>query len=190
LSTHRQPDKRYFCEELGMSDNGQSFDISGADQLGFGLLADGDDLFDLSHMAVAETAPTGAMTAGATMTGALASDLVALETDGHGGHETYLQVAGLDEAQLVYPPLHSVVDSPAHDQLPVSQLDHVTADHASALALADILSDAADGLASFHTAAGGSAGGGHVPMGSGLFTPFHPIEPLGGINELQVISTH
>jgi hypothetical protein len=170
-----------------MSDNGHSLDISSADQLGFGLLADGNDLFDLSHVAMAETVPAGAMTTGAPTASALASDLIALETDGHSGHEAYLQVAGLEATQLVYPPLHAVVDSPAHEQVPVSQLDHLTVDHAPALSPADILSDAADGLADFHTAAGGSAGGGHVPMGSGLFTPFHPVGALGGFTELTVI---
>ena len=194
-----------------MSDNGHSVDISAADQFGLGLVADGSDLFDLGHLPgadVSDAKPAWAMEPDLPGHAGLASDPIALEFGSHdgqpaGAHPAYLQVAGLDQAPLIFPLQHADATAPAgqmpHDHVPAGQNhiavnhapDHATADHAvvhgPSLSLADILADAADDLASFHTAAGGTAGGGHAPMGSGLFTPFHPVEALGGFTELNVI---
>lgn len=189
-----------------MSDHGESTDIFAADQVGFGLVADGTDLFDLGHLPAPEATPVWAMEPDLLGHASLASDLIALESGAHGQHPTYLQLAGLDQAPLIFPLQHPTDASPngetPHDQLPVGQADHPAADHLAAdhllsghlatdhgqpLSLADILADAADDLATFHTAAGGTAGGSHAPMGSGFFTPFHPVEALGGFTELAVI---
>jgi hypothetical protein len=179
-----------------MSDNGHNVDISAADQLGLGFIADGNDLFDLGHMPVAESTPVWAMAPDLSGHDSLASDLIAFDAGDHGQHPSYLQVAGLDQAAISFPAPHAVSETPVQaspDVHPASvdQPGHVAVDsggatHTPTLSLADILADAADDLANFHTA----AGGGHVPMGSGFFTPFHPIEPLAGFTELQVISAH
>lgn len=177
-----------------MSDNGHNLDVSAADQFGLGLVADGNDLFDLGHMPAAET--VAAWPAAADLPGhdSLASDLIAFDSGDHGQHPSYLQVAGLDQAAITFPAPHVVSEapiqaSPNDHPVAVNQPDHIDAGsggatHTPTLSLADILADAADDLANFHTA----AGGGHVPMGSGFFTPFHPIEPLAGFSELHVIS--
>jgi len=177
-----------------MSDNGHNVDVSAADQFGLGLVADGNDLFDLGHMPAAETVAAWATAPDLHGHDSLASDLFAFDSGDHGQHPSYLQVAGLDQSAITFPAPHAVSETPVEttpDAHPASidQQGHAAVDsggpaHAPALSLTDILADAADDLANFHTA----AGGGHVPMGSGFFTPFHPIEPLAGFTELHVIS--
>jgi hypothetical protein len=184
-----------------MSDAGYHVDTSAADQVGLGLLAEGDDLFDLGHLPAAVTAPAWAMEPNAGHHTGLDADLVAMDLldqsepsyigDGHigAGHASYLQLAGLDQAPLIFPlPQPTTADQAGQDQTGHGPAVSGAVDHAPALSLHDILADAANDLASFQTAAGGT-GGGHAPMGSGLlFEQLHSAPSLGGFSEMHAIT--
>jgi|GEM_PF-6578970 len=186
-----------------MTEHGIHIDLATADQLGFSLLADGGDLFDLSHVGGTEANrlsandPQLASFSEASEAGRDLTDLLALE---HGtaeqgmanqataGHGHYLQLAGLDTSALIFPAPHQTVDpAPDAGHAPQAGTD---AGHTPALSLDDILAAAADDLANFHTAAGGPFAANHGAVGSGFFTPFSPIEALPGLTEMHVISGH
>lgn len=174
-----------------MSEHGIHIDLAAADQLGFALLADGGDLFDLSHVAAMDR---GHFPAASAADHGL-TDLIGLETGETGrmavaGQGHYLQLAGLDTAALIFPAPHQTVD-PTPDAGHAPQLAAGTEPgHAPVLGLDDILAAAADDLANFHTAAGGPFTANHGAVGSGFFTPFSPIEALPGLTEMHVISGH
>jgi len=176
-----------------MSEYSHNIDLSAADQLGLGLLADGGDLFDLSHLSDAENDHN---TAGSAITtsamadvsgeisprGDILTDLLALDAApaaGHvaAGHVPYVQLAGLEASGLVFPAPENV--APAPETAAAGQ----SAGHGPALSLDDVLAVAADDIASFQTAAGGH----HTPFGSGFFTPFNPPQGLPGLTESHVI---
>jgi hypothetical protein len=184
-----------------MTEHGIHIDLAAADQLGFALLADGGDLFDLSHVGGAAGSHLSAndplLASLSEASGADLTDLLALEHGAaeHGmadqasaGHGHYLQLAGLDTSALIFPAPHQTVDpAPDAGHAPQAGTD---AGHAPALSLDDILAAAADDLANFHTAAGGPFAANHGAVGSGFFTPFSPIEALPGLTEMHVIGGH
>jgi hypothetical protein len=150
-------------------------------------LASGDDLFDLSHLPDADHIVAPAALMAETADHALASDLVALDVTGDlpaQGAGT-VQLAGAEQIPPVLPAAQaSGSDQPATPQAEAHAPDSAGQGHV--LTLDDILAQAADDLASFHTAAGGPAS--HAPMGSGFFAPFAPTEALGGLSELHVLA--
>ena len=181
-----------------MTEHGIHIDLAAADQLGFALLADSGDLFDLSHVGGAEgnhlsaNDPLLASFSEASEAGRDLTDLLAGEqgmaNQATAGHGHYLQLAGLDTSALIFPAPHQTVDpAPDAGHAPQAGTD---AGHAPALSLDDILAAAADDLANFHTAAGGPFAANHGAVGSGFFTPFSPIEALPGLTEMHVISRH
>jgi len=157
-----------------MSDNGQNLDVSAADQAGLTMLADGGDLFDLSHVTPAsEAAPVSQM--------ALSSDLLHLH-DPEAQPPEIRQLAAASE-----PVAPSAPDTISHSaEAETTAAPAKTSDgHAPALSMADVMADAAQDLASFHTASGPAAHA--VTLGSTFFTPFTPAPQLGGFTELHVI---
>jgi hypothetical protein len=169
-----------------MSGFDQHGDLLASDQLGFGLLASGDDLFDLSHLPDTDHIVAPAALMAGTADHALAGDLVALDVtaDLSAQGAGIVQLAGLDRLPLTLPAVQaSGSDQPAVPQAAGHFFEPGGSGHV--LALDDILAQAADDLASFHTAAGGPAS--HTPMGSGFFAPFAPTEALGGLGELHVL---
>jgi hypothetical protein len=183
-----------------MSEHAIHLDLAAADQLGFALLADGGDLFDLSHVGVAEGDRVSAndpLLAGfgeISGAGRDLTDLLAGETGtadhSAAGHGHYLQLAGLDTSALVFPAAHPTVDPMPDAGHAPQAANGADTGHAPVLSLDDILAAAADDLANFHTAAGGSFAGNHGPVGSGFFTPFTPAEALPGLTEMHTIAGH
>jgi hypothetical protein len=175
-----------------MSGFAQQTDLLASDQMGLGFLASGDDLFDLSHIPVTDQAVGAFGLAPEAWHHTLASDLVALDITGDTpSHQAgFLQLAGLDQATPMFPAAAATPPALPDNQVPdPSGHIHAGLDHGGhALTLDDILAQAADDLAGFHTASGGPAAASHGAMGSGLFTPFAPAEALGGLTELHVLN--
>jgi hypothetical protein len=169
--------------------------VASTDHAALSLLAGGDDLFDLTQLAGgAETVP--AYTATATETGQL-SGLAVADHLLSGSHcemlPAHLLVASNDLAHAD----EQGAEKPAHDAAantamamhsPETALDMALAHlqhpaEPAALAAADIFADAGGDLADFQT-----AGGGHAPMGSGMFTPFSPAPLLDGLHAMAVLN--
>jgi hypothetical protein len=183
-----------------MSEHGFHTDLAAADQLGLALLADGGDLFDLSHAAAPEeghfsangallTSFPVASRADHDLTDLLALDSGAADT-APAGHGHYLQLAGLDTSALIFPVPPQAADPASASGPDAGHAPQADSGHAPALSLDDILAAAADDLANFHTAAGGPFAANHGAVGSGFFTPFSPVEALPGLTEMHVISAH
>ncbi|TXH34170.1 MAG: hypothetical protein E6Q98_19260 [Rhodospirillaceae bacterium] len=162
------------------------FEVASTDHAALSLLAGGDDLFDLTQVAgAAETVP--AYTATAMETGQF-SGLAVADHLLSGNHcemlPAHLLVASNDlthaDEQVAAKAAHETAPDIAHG---TAVAIHGPAD-AAALAAADIFADASGDLAAFQTA----AGGGHAPMGSGMFTPFNPAPLLDGLHAMAVLN--
>jgi len=156
-----------------MSDNGQNLDISAADQAGLTMLADGGDLFDLSHVTpAAEAAPVSQM--------ALSSDLLHL-------HDPEVQPPEIRQLAAASEPVApSAPDTSSHpiEAETTSAPAKAPDGHVPALSMADVMADAAQDLASFHTASAPAAHG--VTLVCTFFSLFTPAPQLCGFSALHV----